>query len=289
MTETADSLSEGMATAVEVAAPEPEPVEPAVAEQPGSLGARLKQAREASGMSIADVVQVIRFSAHQIEALERDEFDTLPGATSVRGLVRNYAKLLKLDPVPLLALLDPVVPVPEADVRPPANMGEAEQLALGERVPSSLLMATGMVLVVALGGFWYLDSQREPAASTPVLAPAPAAVALPQPVAEAQTAVPPATAVAVGSPDTPASVAAPLPAAGLRLEFDDLSWVEVRDANQKVVLVGEYPAGSRHNVDGKAPFQIWIGKASGVRVFMGDRSIDLKPHTREEVARFTLD
>jgi hypothetical protein len=80
-----------------------------------------------------------------------------------------------------------------------------------------------------------------------------------------------------------------IPVAGLRIEFDDRSWIEIRDATQKVVLVGEYAAGTRHNVDGKAPFQLWIGRASGVRVYMGERAIDLKPHTREEVARFTLD
>ncbi|MBK9351380.1 MAG: helix-turn-helix domain-containing protein [Sulfuritalea sp.] len=79
-------------------------------------------------------VQVIRFSARQIEALERDDYASLPGSTAVRGLVRNYAKFLKLDAAPLLAQLDPAVPVPEADVRPPANMGEAEELTMVERV-----------------------------------------------------------------------------------------------------------------------------------------------------------
>jgi cytoskeleton protein RodZ len=99
-------------------------VAPAEAETPGSV---LRRAREARGQSISDVVQVIRFSARQIEALERDDYASLPGSTAVRGLVRNYAKFLKLDAAPLLAQLDPAVPVPEADVRPPANMGEAEQ------------------------------------------------------------------------------------------------------------------------------------------------------------------
>jgi len=36
-------------------------------------------------------------------------------------------------------------------------------------------------------------------------------------------------------------------------------------------------------------FKIWIGKASGVRLFMGERSIDLKPYTREEVRPFSLE
>ena len=75
----------------------------AAAVEPATPGATLRRAREARGQSIADVVQVIRFSAHQIEALERDDYASLPGATSVRGLVRNYARYLKLDAAPMYA------------------------------------------------------------------------------------------------------------------------------------------------------------------------------------------
>jgi len=93
----------------------------------------------------------------------------------------------------------------------------------------------------------------------------------------------------VGGNDPASAVSSPLPFGGLRIEFDDRSWIEIRDATQKIVFVGEYPAGTRQNVEGRAPFQVWIGRASGVRVFMGERSIDLKPHTREDVARFSLE
>jgi len=54
-------------------------------------------------------------------------------------------------------------------------------------------------------------------------------------------------------------------------------------------MSGEYPAGTRQNVVGKPPFQVWIGKAAGVRVFMGERNIDLQPFTRAEVARLTVE
>lgn len=256
-----------------------------------SLGTQLREAREARANSIADVVQVIRFSAHQIEALERDDYLSLPGPTSVRGLVRNYAKFLKLDPSPLLALLEPAVPVPEADVRPPTNMGEAEQVGLAERVPSRALVgAIGMVVLLA-AGYWYFDTAGE--SVVPMRPAVPTAKPTPAPLADAGTAVtvaaPTATVIAANPPDTAGEASAAPRVGGLRIEFDDRSWIEVRDASQKVVLVGEYAAGSRHNVDGVAPFQLWIGRASGVRVFMGERSIDLKPHTREEVARFSLE
>lgn len=279
---------------VESLSPPESPVtEAALPVEPRSLGTRLREAREVSGASIADVVQVIRFSAHQIEALERDEYASLPGPTSVRGLVRNYAKFLKLDAAPLIAMLDPAVPVPEADVRPPANIGEAEQPGMAERVPARLVIAVLGAVLLLIASYWYMESPGEnvsvkrPVATVPVPATVPDSA--PDPRNAVAVTAPAATVIGAATPAVSVDGSAPPPNGGLRIEFDDRSWIEVRDANQRVVLVGEYAAGARHNVDGKPPFQLWIGRASGVRVYMGERSIDLKPHTREEVARFSLE
>ncbi|MCX7150705.1 MAG: DUF4115 domain-containing protein [Rhodocyclales bacterium] len=257
---------------------------------PGSV---LRRTREARGQSIADVVQVIRFSPRQIEALERDDYASLPGSTAVRGMVRNYAKFLKLDAAPLLAQLEPAVPVPEADVRPPTNMGEAEQPTVFERVPLKFIIVGAAILLLVLAGYWYSNSSGDGGLAQRLLGAAGSyGVTSPNSVV-ASAVVPvvaPAPAVITGNePAGPDVTSGQLPFVGLRVEFDDHSWIEIRDATQKIVFVGEYPAGTRQNVEGKPPFQIWIGKASGVRLFMGERSIDLKPHTREEVARFSLE
>jgi len=270
---------------------ESETVAPAESNTPGSV---LRRIREARGQSISDVVQVIRFSARQIEALERDDYASLPGSTAVRGLVRNYAKFLKLDAAPLLAQLEPAVPVPEADVRPPTNMGEAEQPGIVERIPLRIVVAAAAILLLAVGGYWSYSGLSDDAGVTNRLrgAAGRSEVVAPSPVAAPAVVPVPAPApagVAENEPVNAAAAASPLPSGGLRIEFDDRSWIEIRDATQKVVFVGEYPAGTRQNVEGKAPFQIWIGRASAVRVFMGERSIDLKPYTREEVARFNLE
>ncbi len=276
-------------------------IEPASGESATSLdpiessapGATLRRAREARGQSISDVVQVIRFSAHQIEALERDDYASLPGATSVRGLVRNYAKFLKLDATPLLAQLEPAVPVPEADVRPPANMGEAEQPMIVERAPSRMIGVAVGILILGVAAYWFssfldegvaLKPSRESGLPSPAVATAP-----PQGAAAVPVVAPVPMVVSDNAPAAAGEIPVLPPFAGLRVEFDERSWIEIRDAAQKVIFVGEYPAGTRQNVEGKSPYQVWIGKASGVRLFMGERSIDLKPHTREEVARFSLE
>lgn len=271
---------------------------------PMTAGQQLRAAREARHMSVADVAEVLRFSVRQVEAIEADRYADLPGATLVRGFVRGYAKLLKLDAGPLLAAMAEAVPQGTADVRPPQTLGAAEDAPALDRV-SAPGMSRGVwglaaVLVVAVGLIAYLVfsseaelpsvasykmSQESPAAVPAVAPPLPPATgtgavpdAIQQPAPAVATAAAPAT-------EAPAGTAA----SGLVVEFDERSWIEVRDAASKVVLVGEYSKGARQAVEGKAPFQLWIGKASVVRVSYRDQRIDLKPYTREEVARLTVE
>jgi cytoskeleton protein RodZ len=150
----------------------------------------------------------------------------------------------------------------------------------------------GMVILAAAGLVWFfiqnagitmdgLTAMVRPSAPAPIVVPVPtpAPAAADEPAAGA---VPAAPVVAATEPLTP-------PVTPLLVEFDDRSWIEIRDATQKVVFVGEYPKGTRQTVEATAPLQVWIGKASGVRLNYGDRVVDLKPHTREEVARLTIE
>lgn len=246
----------------------------------------LRAAREAYGLSTSDVAQVIRFSVRQIDALERDDYASLSGPTQIRGFVRSYAKFLKLDAAPLLAALEPAAPVVVAEVRPPENFGIAESPALAQRLKSWVLMFGLLVLVGVAAGLHYILPGHE---SQPESVPAGRQVA-----ADSLTrAGMPAQPVAENIAETPAMAAPATPRAsdgsGLRVEFTDRSWIEVRDATQNVVISGEYPAGTRQNIPGKPPFQVWIGKASGVRLFMAEKNIDLQPYTRAEVARLTVE
>lgn len=68
------------------------------------MGARLRRAREAAGISVEDAAAQLRLSPRQVLALESEQFELLPGRTFVRGFVKNYARLLELDPEPLLVL-----------------------------------------------------------------------------------------------------------------------------------------------------------------------------------------
>ncbi|MGE5468586.1 MAG: helix-turn-helix domain-containing protein [Ignavibacteria bacterium] len=262
-------------------------------EPPPLPGSFLREAREARKLSVFEVAQSLKFSPRQIEALEADDYTALPpGATFRRGFVRGYAKLLKLDPNPLLAMLDVQMPVAPADVREPQNMGvAATPVAAGSRSSRPMLFGSVALAVfaVALGAWHYLGTPGEPAAVKP----------------SAPAAPPPANTTTMQAPDirvesTPAAAPGQPPAPGsaavtpadlhqLVFVFQDKSWVEVTDASQKVIFSAENAPGTRQAVSGKPPFQIVIGNAAKVELQYDDRQIDLKPYTRAEVARLTLE
>lgn len=81
-----------------------------------SLGASLRSLREARGWTVGDVSARLKFAPRQIEALEAERWDALPQGPSLRGLVRNYARLLEVSPEALLQalpshLLPPATPL----------------------------------------------------------------------------------------------------------------------------------------------------------------------------------
>src|SRR4051812_48166334 len=69
------------------------------------VGARLRAAREAAGMTIDNAAQQLKLHPRQVQALEDEQFGLLPGRTFARGFVRNYARLLNLDAHDLLTRL----------------------------------------------------------------------------------------------------------------------------------------------------------------------------------------
>src|SRR5512135_405358 len=86
-----------------------------------SIGQILRGAREARGVTLDDAAVRLRLMHRQIEAMERNDFESLGQPVFARGFVRNYARLLGLAPEPLLARMDgaPAEPAPVSPVEPP--------------------------------------------------------------------------------------------------------------------------------------------------------------------------
>lgn len=77
---------------------------------PSGCGNVLKAEREAQGLSLSEVCKSLRLSVNQIQAIEEDDFANLPKQSIVRGFIRNYARLLKIDAEPILKAFQNIVP-----------------------------------------------------------------------------------------------------------------------------------------------------------------------------------
>lgn len=138
-----------------------------------SVGEALRAAREHAGLSLNEVADRLKLSLRQLDAIERDDFDALPGATFVRGFVRNYARFLEIDPAPLMEALDGHFPSAANEV---ANLSRDEQSASApesddDESNSNKWMVLSLVGIVAGASIvWIFGHNNEPQPDiTPVL------------------------------------------------------------------------------------------------------------------------
>jgi cytoskeleton protein RodZ len=306
-------------------------------------GGALRQARETQGLSVQDVASKLRLGPKQIDAIESDNFAKLPEPTIVRGFIRNYAKLLKINAEPLLDAYTVIVPSNtqhQLTVKPSSNM----QVTNGDKPKASTYIWSGLLALLALGAWLFYQnyiekpSPTKPSANIETLEPLPepalpAAERAPQeattlqpstelvlPPAADSTALPApvdATVVPV-DPNVPAAnapvaepVAAPAPVSALpivaapfaetptepapagmfKLEFNarQETWVSVVDADGKTIYDKIIFAGSRENIEAKPPLNVTVGNAGATSLNMNGKSIDLAPHSRNNVARIKLE
>jgi len=285
----------------------------AVAPSPPGFGRVLAQAREQQGISLADIAARLRLHPRQISALEEERLESLPEAPFVRGFVRNYAKELRLDPVPLLAQLGEKLPAASSAVASMAGTGitAAEVRRAGMDRTSRIAVVGGAVAVLfALGLIGWIASIRAPVsdASKAPVAPtvqpsAPATPAAGTASEEPTASAPSDSAAAAASSDAAASAApvaasapvkppAAVPSGGLRLVVGERpSWVEITQADGRVVLSGLQEAGTERRLGNlQPPLRLVIGNASSVSLEFRGKSIDLNAHVRaNDLARLSLE
>jgi cytoskeleton protein RodZ len=68
-----------------------------------TVGQNLQRKREAKSIPLQHVAEVTRITLSNLQALERDEFYRLPSEPFARGFLRNYAKVVDLDPEEIIA------------------------------------------------------------------------------------------------------------------------------------------------------------------------------------------
>jgi cytoskeleton protein RodZ len=267
---------------------------------------RLSQAREAQSLTTADVARRLKLSVWQVEALESGQYEQLPGPTFVRGFIRNYARLLDLDPEELARAVTDLLPTPAPRPESPPSRNIPFPVAGPRRWPR--YAAAAAVVVALLAGYeLFFDEGTDTVATPPKEVAALPAPQEPQRAAPASKprevrADKPATAEARPPQSAAAAAAKVAPSASppregathpdareLTFVFDEESWVEIRDRNDQTIHSNLNQAGTTRRVRGLPPLHIVVGNAQGVRMTYNGREIDLARHTKIDVARLTLE
>lgn len=133
---------------------------------PFSVGKALREARAQQNLSVDEVSGRIKFAPRQVEALEADDFAHLPATTFLRGFVRSYARLLQIDPAPLLAAL-PRAPEQSASPQTKALTDVPFPDIYTERKQNIIWLAAALVVAVAVALSAWLFSARPKERSAP--------------------------------------------------------------------------------------------------------------------------
>jgi cytoskeleton protein RodZ len=206
----------------------------------GHPGATLASQREAMGWTVEQAAEQLKLAVRQVVAIEAGDYAALPSPAVTRGFVRAYAKILRLDPAPLVAMIPMDNPLPEESggaamraSRPtsrPTSFSHSRYPTHGKRSSLPLAWIAGVVVIAAAAGAaWHFGlvslPGSQPAANRDAVLTAPAdtasvtapaadtvqnptvpLISVPGP-ADAGASAAPAAGAASGAATTPAATA----------------------------------------------------------------------------------
>jgi cytoskeleton protein RodZ len=258
---------------------------------PGEL---LAARRNELRWTLQEVSQRLKLAPRQITALEVNDFASLPGMASVRGFIRSYARLLELDPVPLLEMLsnepnpavDPILlrrPLPSRGFP-----GRRYAPPSGHRRGSRRLSGLALLVMVFVGALAYA-AYRHGLPTINIDVPSVSTVFgswkdLTEPTPNEATDQP-VSAPEVATVDEQKSID---PSRLLELKLREDAWVEISALNGNKLVSRLMKAGTTEQFDISEPVILVIGNASGVDANLRGQPLNLRAVARDNVSKLSL-
>ena len=292
-------------------------------------GETLRVARQLAGLSQEDIAGKLKLSPRQIAAIETGDWSALPERTFTRGFMRNYARLVGVDPDSLGIDQAPSQPNAANQLKPtPASIGEIVHEADRNSFSAARWLVPALLIAALATGVLYFQGQRwfgwDPSkilssGTTPSLKSAMAAKAESAEkkdaagVASAELTTSSGSVIApAGSPFAAAPVATPLVdvpvvAAAAALLPAPPAPTPIAAAGEKRislsfkgkswtevrskgdVIFSETATPGVREFNGAVPLSFTVGNASNVVVTIDGKPFDMTELTRNDVARFRVE
>lgn len=286
-------------------------------------GVQLKAQREALGWSIEHVAEQIKLAPRQVVAIEENDTASLPNMAVVRGFIRAYAKVVKLDAAPLVAMIE-VHSLAGHDTQEQAPRREGSTTFAEVRFPSMtqralisrsrFIVAVLLLLFLLLGAYKMgafasliamtqtsapaavaaqagnalppVQSKAVPLISIPVQAgTAPRAAELPV----AGVSLPVATAAPAAAAATAAVAAAAQSSNALVLTVTEDSWIELRSSGIAPQISRIVRAGNTETFDITRAVTLVIGNVGGVSATLRGAPLALTSAAGSTISRLALE
>ena len=246
-------------------------------------GSLLRQAREHAGLTLQEVGSQLKMPVRVVQALEEENWQVLGAPVFLRGQLRSYAKLLKVDIDPYLERVD------LQGVRP-AELVSRSHTPRYQRVLESVARRAVYVVITAAIAVpvWvatqsHLKGSSQTTASLDVV-PASA-------VTTAQSADKPSPSVASTQAAPYVASLTPLPrnaTNGLSLRMIGDSWVQIDAPGGANLEYGLLKAGEERSFRSGEVGRVVLGNAAAVEVQQAGSTVDLTPYKRANIARFAV-
>ena len=231
------------------------------------IGDTLRKERERQRMTIQDVEDGTSIRASYIEAIEKGEYDKMPGRVYAKGFVKNYANFLNLNGEEIVkqfvAEVSPSAEVVEQvkDVTPEKKSTgfsvSGRRLEIENKFSANHLVAAIVAIAVLVGGIFYSmkDSSTEIAQEDV------------KKTQEVKPAPPPEQVASVTPEPEPAKV----DGVNLQASFTDDCWMLVT-IDGAVVYEGVINAGQVMDWKGNNNVNVRVGNAGAVDFVMNGQS-----------------
>jgi cytoskeletal protein RodZ len=226
------------------------------------IGAQLRTAREAKGLSIGTVSQRTRVPARALSAIERNDRTALPPPPFSRGFVRTYAKEVDLDPDSMVRAY--FAQFPEQAVAAPAiSVREVPDTSWQE--PSRFVgMAAALAILIAVVVTAVVLGRRSETGAEPVaVGTTGESAATPAPAVTTPSAAPARERPATAPGTTPAQ---PVPTGAITvvLAMSRPCWVAATVDGQRTIYK-VVQAGETATLAGNNAIAIRFGDAGAVK------------------------
>ncbi len=255
-----------------------------------TLGQWLMQARQAKNLSVQEVALRTNRSAMQISELEADNLSSFGAPVLLRGMVRQYTKVVGADEAQALGLIPEQFKVTrqlnELGFKD-SQVTTPKAVRMGKPWISQIWIVLLTTLVLALLAYWVFgarmfkdkDAAQKMSTANQIQIANPPAPAVTAP-AVAPTPETTATPTATVSPAAEQTTASAVADVALGLKFKGAVWIEIKDAKGTVLVSGTQAANSEQNIKGELPLSVIIGDVTNVDMTWKGQPYDLKSATK---------